>query len=94
MQQIKFHLRESEKLKVKPKGRYLKMIYLGKYNPDKFYEEAKNYAKENNLKLKGVSYESEVSIFMGYEFENYMVEISMEIEQMQKNNNKYVNIFM
>ena len=72
--------RDCEKLKVKPKGRYLKMIYLGKYNPDKFYEEAKNYAKENNLKLKGVSYESEVSIFMGYEFENYMVEISMKIE--------------
>lgn len=69
-----------KKFKVKPKGRYLKMIHLGKYNPDKFYKEAKKYAKENNLKLKGISYESEVSIFMGYEVENYMVEISMEIE--------------
>lgn len=71
---------DCERLKVKPKGRYLKMIYLGKYDSEKFYKEAKKYAKENNLKLKGVSYESEVSIFMGYEFENYMVEISMEIE--------------
>ena len=73
---------DCEKLMVKPKGRYLKMIYYGKYDDEKFYMEAKKYAEENNLKLKGISYESEVSMFMGYEFEKYMVEISIEIEYM------------
>lgn len=71
---------ESEKLYVKPKGKYIKMIHIGKYEPKKIYSEAKKYAEENKMKIKGVSYESEVSIYMGDNIENYILEISIEIE--------------
>ena len=74
------HKIKSDRLYIKPAGRYIKMIYIGRYEPEIIYKKAYEYAKEAGVEIKKKAYESEISIYMGEENENYMTEFSIEVQ--------------
>ena len=68
----------SERLIVKPTGRYLKYIQKGAYDYNEVYEMIKKYAASNNIKLSSDIYESEINVYGGPK-EDYITEISVQI---------------
>lgn len=68
----------SDRLIVKPEGRYLKYVQKGAYDYNELYQKITKYAAENEIKLSREIYESEINVYGGPK-EDYITEVSIRI---------------